>query len=83
MLALLTALPWVWRLVSIGAVLLALGGSFTWYTLHERNIGWQNAINAVAAKDQDAIRRVEQGHSDIAACRASGKTWDVTTGTCS
>ncbi len=57
MLALLTALPWVWRLVSIGAVLLALGGAYWGWHHHvdqqgyNRCVGEWNAANDKAAAD--------------------------------
>ncbi len=82
MLELLTAIPMLWRLIAVGVVVVAIGGAFAGWSIHEYNLGSRDTINAIAAKDQAALERVQVGAATIAACRASGKTWDVVTGTC-
>lgn len=45
--------------------------------------GWNAAIAAIAAQDQSAIADAQQKRSVFKACRAEGRKWDPTTGTCS
>ncbi len=46
------------------------------------NSGHAVALREVAALNEAAVKRVEEGKGDIANCRAGGGTWDVTDGSC-
>jgi hypothetical protein len=82
MLALLGAVPLLYRLIAVGVVVAALGGAAVAYHHHVYEQGYAKAISDVAAADQAAVERVGDGKATIAACRASGHKWDVTTGEC-
>lgn len=66
--------------IAVAATVATLTSSYIAATEYKRGV--QAAINAIAAKDQQAIERVKAGQSEIEACRARLKVWDVTTGTC-
>lgn len=53
------------------------GGSFYWYAFHA---GERHMAQRIAAKDQEAIARVEQGMREVDECGA--ENWNVVTGTC-
>lgn len=82
MLMLFRALPIVWQIATGAAVIAAIGGAFTYWTVHERNIGWQKAVDAIAAKDKEALHAVRQSISRVEECSRSGRTWDTVSGMC-
>jgi hypothetical protein len=65
---------------------LAIAGGLTagylgWRT-HERNIGWNGALAAVAAQNAQARQAVANVNATIDKCEAEGGGWNVSTGTC-
>lgn len=82
MLALFRALPIVWQIASGAAVLAAIGGSVTYWSVHEYNKGWHAAIAAIAKKDQGAIDESIKAKSEVDACYRRGGTWSVVDGVC-
>lgn len=66
--------------IAVGATVFTIAS--TYFFTNGYNIGYRVAINAIARKDQAAVDRVKAGQESLAVCRASGGTWDVTTGNC-
>ena len=81
-LAFFRALPLVWQLATGVAVVAAIGGGITYWVVHERNIGWNKAVDAIAAKDRKGIDAARKSISDVDACAARGGTWDTVGGVC-
>lgn len=54
------------------------GGAFYWKAFRD---GEQHMTQRIAAKDNAAIRRVDDAQRKVEDCRG-GLDWDVTTGTC-
>lgn len=82
MIALLGAIPLLWR-IGIGlAIVAALATAYGVWHHQVYQSGYDAAIAAVARADQAALDRVKAGQDDLAACRARGGTWDVVTGIC-
>jgi hypothetical protein len=82
MITLFRALP---MLAQIGAVLGLLALLYGSYKLWEHRIyrsGWDAAIAAVAAQDQEAVDAANKAGARIAECRASGGVWRASTGQC-
>ena len=61
----------------VGVALLS-GGIFYWFAFHQ---GETFMAKKIAARDQAALQRVEEGQREVNACNG-GVDWDVTTGTC-
>lgn len=54
------------------------GGAFYWYAFHA---GEKHMTQRIAAKDQAAVQRVEEGRREVDDCNG-GADWDVTVGAC-
>lgn len=75
-------LPGSGTLILWCAITLAAGGAVTWFGVHERNIGWHNAIASVAAQDKEAVDAVEKHRSTRIACVTAGGVWRQASGEC-
>ena len=82
MFTLLDAIPLIWRLVGVLSLVGAIGGSATWYTMHERTIGYNKCVIDVAAKNKEATDAVNKATSQVDACNFIHGTWDTSAGVC-
>ncbi len=74
--------PYLLQLAVAGAVVLVAGGAFVGLKIHYQNVGYQNAINAIAAQDKEAIDAADQARGRVDACRTSGGVWSQSDGVC-
>lgn len=70
------------RLIVAGLVALAAGGGFLAVKHHYTTIGYQRAIDGVAAQDREAIDAADQARERVRACIHNGGVWDVAEGQC-
>lgn len=67
--------------ILVGGIAAVGFGVFLWSS-HERKVGYDNAIAAIAAQDQRALSAADKARATVAACRASGGVWNVVDGVC-
>jgi uncharacterized protein (UPF0333 family) len=67
----------------VGAIITAIvGGGVTYWSIHEYDKGYNAAIEAIAAKDREAVNAVNKAKSKVDDCNNGGGTWDSTVGVC-
>jgi len=78
------ALPFVWKLAAIGIVLAAIAGGVAYWSIHQYNTGYAQAIADVAAKNKEAVDAVSSAKSKVDEClnRTGDWEWDTTRGLC-
>jgi hypothetical protein len=76
------AIPLTWKAAGAGilAALLIAAGSRLYH--HIERSGYDRAIAAVAAQDQEAINAADAARDRIFRCRASGGVWRTSAGQC-
>lgn len=75
----------LWLIGPIGryvVILAVAGAAFLWVKVHYENIGYQKALDAIAAQDKKAKGRADEAHQSVQKCFDSGGTWDITRGVC-
>jgi hypothetical protein len=73
-----------WKLAAAGGTILTLAIVVAYLALraHHINIGWQRAINEIAAQNTEAINAAETARARVRACHARGLRWDQVAGEC-
>ncbi|MGX9389746.1 hypothetical protein ACWX0K_11030 [Nitrobacteraceae bacterium UC4446_H13] len=68
----------------IVAVVVAIAGGIGFFSIrsHYTTIGYQRAINEIAAQDRRAIDAADQARMRVRYCRDTGGVWDATEGIC-
>jgi hypothetical protein len=75
--------PYLVQLAVGAGIAAAAGGGFLTLKLHYTHVGYQQAIDAIAAEDKEAIDAADQARGRVSACRNAGGMWDQTEGQCS
>lgn len=71
--------------LKIGAFLVALaaGGGFLWrYVSLEKEVAHERAKDEILDGEREAADEAQKARARVRACFASGRVWDIQTGTC-
>lgn len=71
------------RLLPYLVIALSVGSGYLWVKQHYETIGYNKAINAIAAQDKEAEDAAKAARDRRHACVDSGWVWSQTTGKCS
>jgi hypothetical protein len=74
--------PYLFQIALYGVIAVVATGALVGAKIHYQNVGYQNAINAIAAQDKEAIDAADQARGRVDACRASGGVWSQSDGLC-
>lgn len=66
--------------IAIGATLVTVAS--TYFFSSGYSLGYQVAINQVAARNKEAADAVNKATSQVDACIAAGREWDTSSGVC-
>ncbi len=74
--------PFLWKAIGIAVVLAVIGGGVAYWSVHEYDKGYNAAIEAIAAKDREAVNAVNKAKAKVDECDNGGGTWDTINGVC-
>jgi hypothetical protein len=74
--------PYLIHMAIGGGLVLAAVAGFVGVKTHYTNVGYNQAMEAVAAQDQEAINAAASARERVRSCRDTGGVWDVTEGVC-
>jgi hypothetical protein len=74
--------PYLTQLLIIGAIAGAGVLGFVTLKTHYTNVGYIQAMEAIAAQDKEAINAAAAARDRVRACRDTRGVWDVTQGVC-
>jgi len=75
--------PYLFQIALYGAITVAAGAGFGALKLHYTHVGYQQALEDIAADNKEAIDAADQARERVRNCRASGGVWDAANGVCS
>lgn len=74
--------PYLFRLAIGGAIAAAGGIGFVAVKVHYTNIGYQRAMDEIAADNKEAKDAADQARDRVRNCRDTGGVWNTENGVC-
>jgi uncharacterized protein (UPF0333 family) len=76
--------PLVMKLIAGAVVLAVIGGTIAYWSIHQYNKGYAQAITDIAAKNKEAVDAVNSAKTKVDECfnRGDAWEWDATRGVC-